>query len=216
MKDPYDLRKAQDKKMTMEARLEEDLKRKANKIEVDNNKLAINARKKLEKAEKMQKRTTTNMSKQNEKLLLAKEETFKIHQEAEDAKARAIALEKEKDAFDPFSSFKTAFSTWSEKDTDGDKEIEKMKHNQKNFEYNEFDEYSGISEVISDDGKTIEAKTDEELKRILQSVRRINKETDVQTKVGEKEETNLQDIMKASEYAKKSIGEADDRLRKDL
>lgn len=214
MKDPYDLRKAQNKKMALEASLEEDAKRKANKIEVDSNKLAMNARKKLEKAEKMQKKTTTNMLKQNEKLLVAKEETFKIHQEAEDAKARAVALEKEQDGFDPFSSLKTGFTTWAEKDTEGEQAIERMK--EKQFESNEWDEYSGINEIVSDDGRTIEAKTNEELKKILQSVRRINKETDVQSKVGEKQETNLQDIMKASEYAKKSIGEADDRLRKDL
>lgn len=216
MKDLYNLEKTKEKD-SQAAALDDELLKEAKEIERENFEKTKKARKMLEEAEMKQKLTTDEIRMQNEKLEHAKEEAIATYENAEKAKELGATLKCEEDAFDPFGKAKAAFARWTGRNRAADQEIEKMKSKEReDIILDESTSSSSIKLAKDADMLPEEANTNEELKKILGTVKRINKETDVQTKESKKQETNLQDIMKASELAKKSTKEADKTLNDDL
>lgn len=215
MKKSYDINKAVEQKTALMEEISDEAVQEAKEIEEANYKKAKKARKELEKAEQKQKMTTEEIRKQNEKLAHGKKSAIGTLKGAEKAKAQAIALEEEKNAFDILAPAKSKVKRWNAKDTKGLGEAENMESRDKKEMTSKSAEKE---EKLGDLGGELseEAKANEELGKIFKSVKRINKETDVQKGENKKEETNLQDIMKVSKRAKKSTKEADEKLQKNL
>lgn len=216
MGDLYNLEdvKKKSKKSEVVQELDKEIKRKAEGMERESSRKAKSARLKLEKAEERQKRTTDEMRRQNEKLENARQNAFSVYEHAGEAEKQAVTLDKDENAFDPLASTKIKYVNWANQDVQADEDVRRMK--ERTFE-GEPQEVSG-EESFKQNGEYVEGekKTNKELFKILKSVKNITRETDIQSKEGQTQETKLKDILKTGDYAGKKIKKADERLKDNL
>lgn len=202
-------------KSDLQKSIEEDAKKEAVKIEGRTYDKTKAARMKLEKAAMTQKGTTDEIRKMNESLEGAKESGIKTYENAKKAKWQATKLSKENNAFNPVSGMQAKAAGWMEKDANADREIAEIKgrKNKNSKVGKETDSSTGMKVKFGKANFAEEKKTNDELSRILETVEGINKETNVQKKEGEKQSTNLQDILKTTEHAKKATDDANSKLK---
>lgn len=216
MGDLYDLENVEKKtkKSAVADELDKKIEQKAEEMERENYERARDARMKLEKAEERQKKTTDEIRRQNEKLENARQNAFSVYEHAGEAERQAVTLDKDANAFDPLAAAKIKYVNWANQDTQADEDIEKMKN--RTFGGDEPQEAS--MESFKQKGEYVkgEKETNKELFKILKSVKGIQKETDIQSKEGEMQETKLKDIMKTNDYAGRKIKKADKRLKDNL
>lgn len=218
MDDPYNIEDIdQQNKPKIEQEIDEEAK-KAEEIERGTHQKTKLARKKLEKAEQKQKLTTDEMRRQNEKLEEARQSAFKTYENAEEANRKVTELEKERSGLGMFASARAKISNWAGGDAAARRDVEEMKG--RTFEDGS-SEAQPASTKIEEKGKVNEGvkgekETNEELERILKTVKNINKETEIQSKEGKKEETRLKDIMKTTKYAEDPAKKATEKLEKDV
>lgn len=217
MGDLYNLEdvKKKTKKSEVAEELDKKIEQRAEGIERESREKAKAARLKLEKAEEMQKNTTDTVRRQNEKLENARQNAFSVYEHAGEAEKQAVTIDKEASAFDPLAAAKIKYVNWANQDQQADEDVERMKN--RTFESKEPQEVSETGS-FKQDGEYVkgEKETNKELFKILKSVKSIARETDIQTKEGQTQETKLKDILKTSDYAGKKIKKADDRLKDNL
>lgn len=216
MADPYNINDInQQSKNEIEQEIDEEAK-KAEKIERDNLQKSKLARKKLEKAEQKQKLTTDEMRRQNEKLENARQSAFRTYENAEEANRKVTELEKERSGFGMFASARAKVSNWAGEDAAARRDVEEMMN--RTFEEGKEGTDTQSMSIKIDEKEEVkgEGKTNEELKRILKAAKNINKETEIQSKEGKKEETRLKDILKTTKYAEDPAKKATEKLEKDV
>lgn len=214
MNDPYTSEMKAHKQSSLEAELDNDTANKAKEIEQQNYKKAHAARKKLQEAEAVHKQTTKELELQNEKLENVKHS--KIAEEADKARENAIKFENEKNAFNPLSGAACAFKQFKSDMNDG--KVRRMSHDNNDVGIGmEASEDSVTHAELKDNSNATkeEKTTNDELRKMLKSLKNIKKENKIQSMHSKKQESNLTEILKTSEDAKKSVKKTENMLKKD-
>lgn len=194
--------------------IEEAAKTEAVKTEKENYKKAKAARLKLEKAADVQKGTTNEIRKATANLGVADKSGIKAYENAKHAKQQANQLISEQNAFNPLANTQAGMKGWMENNAKADASIEEIKKRLNQDSKEEEHSASTVSEINFGGKFDEEKQTNKELGKILQTVKQIDKETEIQKKEGEKEATQLKDIGKTAEYAKKEADLANKKLEK--
>lgn len=170
------------------------------------------ARLKLEKAAEKQKGTTNEMRMANENLEEAKKAGIKTYSHAKKARMQATELSNEQNAFNPLAGAQTKVSKWMDKDAQADEDINRIANRTKDD--NDLEDNNNEEVNVFKGGSFKEEKqTNQELNKILNVVKGIEKETSVQKNEGQKQKTNLEDILKTAEYSKKETEFANEKLQ---
>ncbi len=211
----YFLQKMDDKigKSELQKSIERDVKKKAKNIEKKSYEKTKEARLRFEKAHETQKGTTQRIRMMNENLAEAKGSGVKAYENAKKAKQQATILSNEKNAFNPLANAQSKFTNWKENDKLADEEIEKIENGKTSSdEGHGTDDQDESSNLLGEGNFDEERKTNEELNKILATAKSINRENAVQKNEGKKQKTNLKDIEKTAEYAKKETEGATHKL----
>jgi len=217
MTEQYDLKNInkKSKKSSIAGELSEEAQREAENIEKGNLSKARKAREALEKAEEKQKGTTDEMRRQNEKLERARQAGLNIYENVDKADRQAVEIEKEEKPFDPLSKTKTKVTNWMNKDTGAQEDIKSMKKRKiKNEDTPKLPKLPKLGE--EKEATETEKGTNKELGKILQATKNIQKETEIQSRVGQEQDTKLREISRTTKYSKKKAENADKRLKKNL
>lgn len=206
----------------MQEEIDQNILEAAEQMEAENYKKAKAGRLKLEYAADLQKHTTDEMRSQGEKIVHAKASALNVHKGASNADKLAETIEKESHLFNFGIPFWGGIKRWWNKNRVEENDIESMqqsmeatdaeaKEGMEGYGSNENEAHSGEQEYIPG-----QHKTDAELRKILQTVKGINKEASIQSQMAEKQKTDLQDINKINEYSKKKVDKVDFKLKKGM
>ncbi|KAI4292658.1 hypothetical protein PAPHI01_1932 [Pancytospora philotis] len=207
----------------LQSEVDKEILAAAERTEAQNYKKAHAARLKLESAAELQKGTTEEMHRQGEKITHAKKSALKVHKNAEGADELADTIEKESHLFNFGVPFWGGIKKWWSKNRKEKKDVGAIEQTMgsqsagsqsEQAEASEESEYEGNAQT--EEYVPGEAKTNEELGRILHSVRHINKTANKQSKMAKEQETDLRDINVLNEYSKKKVDKTDSKLKKGL
>lgn len=219
MKDPYDLKKAQKEKMSssLQEEIDEEIIREAKRTEAKNYEKSKAAREKLEAAALKQKETTEEMRRQGESIKKAKGAALNVHTNANKAEITADKIEHESHMFNFSFPFVARIKKWWTTNTKQEKEVEEIKNrNDEPIESEVYSEEQELDEEDDDEYIPGQHKTDRELYKILSAAKKVNKEASVQSRLAEKQKTDLDDINKVNEFSKRKVEKTEKNLKKGL
>ena len=219
MKDLYDTKEIQSqaqKKRDEQAEADATILHEAERIEELNYQKAKQARMNLEQAADTQKQTTQTMRAQGEKIGQAKTSAERVNANARAANDLAIELEDNRSAFSccSFSCF-TNIRKWCSREKGEDEALRGLKMNRSGS----VPETREVKEEVFEEGAEYvkgQNKTDNEMTKILNNLKKINAEADTQNDLAKQQKTDLEDIQRANEYTERQVTKTDQRLNKEL
>lgn len=208
----YSLDKAMQKKKEKKQVVDDDVLLEAQKIEEENYDTAKDIRMQLGAAAVEQKQATEEVKRQGETLDAAKKAVVGVHREARKGEKLADDIEREGQIFCFRSACFGNLCSWFKSDS-GDAKVEEILNKEGGvidepvpFEEERFDENQ--KEMVPGQNKT-----DKELNAILNAVRGIKTEAEVQGKEAERQKTVVKDISVVNEEAEKVIKRTDKHLK---
>ncbi|EOB15595.1 hypothetical protein NBO_2g0086 [Nosema bombycis CQ1] len=208
----YSLDKAMDKKKTSSQDVSEDILQEAQQVEEENYQTAKDIRMQIGSAAIEQKGATEEMRRQGETLDAAKRAAVGVHREARRGDVLADDIEREGHFFNFRCACLEKLFGWFRKDPNDEKVEEIANKEVKSMgdsSYEREDFVPAEKEMVPGQNKT-----DKELNEILNTVKGIRSEAELQGEEAQRQKTVVKDISAVNEQAEKVIKRTDTKLKK--
>ena len=210
MGDLYDISKAQKKKVVQEEDQDNSILKEAKRIEEENYEQAKDIRMQLGQAAIEQKQASDEFRRQGEVLDNAKKSAINVHKEAKKGEELAEDIEREGSIFSCRFACFDRFCRWLKGDS-GSQEVEEIES--KKYDY---EEAPPVQEEEFHPGEEFvpgQNNTDKELVGILNTVKGIKQEAELQSREAAKQKSTIKDINRVTEQSEKVIKKTDEHLK---
>lgn len=212
MKDIYSLEQIQKSKTPLEE-MDDQTSNEVTEIESRNYLKAKDALSKIEKALSIQKNTTEELKLQGEKMKKIKEESINILRNAENASEVTHMIKQESSILPGIGTLIRGIKKWWKKDRRMKREVEVIKNRPErtvDIPAMDVEPFESLYEEQIEG----ENKTDEQLNKILNGIRKVRTEAMTQLEIVKNQEEDIGDIDKLGDFAKKIVDETEKAARK--